>query len=495
MLCPRPFAPGAASAREYGNLKNYKTRPVLSSHFPFTSPPRGSKESLLALIPPKAIVDRLIETYLGVYEQVTRVVHGPSLRTEVYAYFSNPAGVDMAWFSQFCMILGLGYLAFGGETRDTRQDKARELFEMAASCLASTPYLFRPSMAALRALCLMVTARLVAATACWDTDSSWPLLGMIVRLAILKGYHREDGDHPPFETEMRRRLWTTIVYLDLQLSIATGMPPQIRNEDFTALCPSNLNDEDLSPSHVGPIASRMFECTEASPQILLQHTFTLVLELVQKLNNPSTSKLSYEKVLSYNTQIRSQMKQATALKCGTLARMTLDIFFRRLLLSLHRRFSVDPDALVKYPVSYWASFECSLALLVHHRALCEETLAAAAAGSHGGSNVDRSPDGDKKAIPGLSPVDASALAGMFVMDFYAACLTACIHLLRPDSRFSTGTGEENSIQMPSRMTIIETLRYCLEIWSSVAGLSGCYRIRVSWLDYALRCVLEADGST
>ncbi len=326
MLCPRPFAASAAAAREYGNVKNY-SRPVLSSHFPFASPPRASKESLLALIPPKHVVERLIETYLGVYEQVTRVVHSPSLRAEVAEYFDNPSEVDMAWFSQFCMILGLGYLAFGSETKEKRHDKARELFETAASCLASTPYLFRPSMAALRALCLMVTSRLVAATACWDTDSSWPLLGMIVRLAILKGYHREDGDHPPFETEMRRRLWTTIVYLDVQLSIATGMPPQIRNEDFTALCPSNLNDTDISPGHVGPISARMFECTEASPQILLQHTFPLVLELVRKLNNPSTNKLSYEQVLTYNAQIRTQMKQANALKCGTLARMTLDIFF------------------------------------------------------------------------------------------------------------------------------------------------------------------------
>ena len=483
--------PRAIAHGEYGSHKP-GCQPVLSTHFPFSSPHRGPKESLLAVIPTRPVVEGLVDTYLGVYEQVTRLVHAPSLRKEIARYYEDPTVVDMSWLAELCMILGLGYLASGRESKEARENKARELFEAAASCLASTPYLFRPNIAALRAMCLGVTARLVAATACWDNDSSWPLLGMIVRLAILRGYHCDDGDHSPFDKEMRRRLWTTIVYLDIQLAMASGMPPQNRMEDFTSQCPANVDDEDLRPDNTAPIVPRMFEVTETSPQILIQHSFPITLEIVHRLNSPGAAKLTYEEVLNFNAKIRTQMQHATSLKCPELPHMALDIYFRRTLLALHRRFAADPDALHKYPVSYWASLECSLALLVHHRALCEETLAAAVSKREKKEEAG-SGSRKRKAEPGPAPLDASALAGMFVMDFYAASLTACVHLLRPDSRFGPGDEEGSTFAIPPRRTIVETLRYCLEIWTEMAERSACYRTRLRWLDVALKSISDTDG--
>ena len=49
---------------------------------------------------------------------------------------------------------------------------------------------------------------------------------------------------------------------------------------------------------------------------------------------------------------------------NTMLRIALDIFFRRVILVLHRRHALEPDAPSRYPVSYWSSLECSLALLV-----------------------------------------------------------------------------------------------------------------------------------
>ncbi len=49
----------------------------------------------------------------------------------------------------------------------------------------------------------------------------WLLISTILHLAMRMGYHRDPDHFPaisPFEGEMRRRIWTTILQLDLILS-------------------------------------------------------------------------------------------------------------------------------------------------------------------------------------------------------------------------------------------------------------------------------------
>jgi hypothetical protein len=56
---------------------------------------------------------------------------------------------------------------------------------------------------------------------------SWVIVGMIVRTAFRMGYHRDPSRFPnisPFKAEMRRRLWTMIVQLDLMSSAQMGLP-------------------------------------------------------------------------------------------------------------------------------------------------------------------------------------------------------------------------------------------------------------------------------
>jgi hypothetical protein len=150
------------------------------------------------------------------------------------------------------------------------------------------------------------------------------------------------------------------------------------------------------------------------------------------------------------------------LDSSNCVRAILDIFFRRILLVLHRCHALLPNAPALYPVSYWASLECSLAILVHQRDLCE----------HRGNSDHR-----------------DLLGRLYKLDFFAAALTAGLHLLRRDAPLADGFG------IPPRQTILETLETCTEIWSRDKDRSACFRSGYRSLVDILTMLSKMDGTT
>jgi hypothetical protein len=75
------------------------------------------------------------------------------------------------------------------------------------------------------------------------------ILGVVVKLAMRRGYHRDASHFPQIsklQGEMQRRIWTEIIKLDTLASIQTGLPRLIRRSHYDTNEPSNLSDGDLS---------------------------------------------------------------------------------------------------------------------------------------------------------------------------------------------------------------------------------------------------------
>ncbi|KAK5165795.1 uncharacterized protein LTR77_008718 [Saxophila tyrrhenica] len=82
-----------------------------------------------------------------------------------------------------------------------------------------------------------------------DARVIWTLTGLVVRIAQTLGVHR-DGTHfglPPFEIEMRRRLWWQVCILDTRASEDHGCDPTIMEQSFDTKMPLNVNDVDIGP--------------------------------------------------------------------------------------------------------------------------------------------------------------------------------------------------------------------------------------------------------
>lgn len=66
----------------------------------------------------------------------------------------------------------------------------------------------------------------------WDAEVGiWVVTGIIVRLSLRMGYHRDPSNYPslsPFQGEMRRRVWSFIRQLDTLFSFQLALPSMIR---------------------------------------------------------------------------------------------------------------------------------------------------------------------------------------------------------------------------------------------------------------------------
>lgn len=140
-----------------------------------------------------------------------------------------------------------------------------------------------------------------------ETDISiWVLVGVIARLAMRMGYHRDSKMFPnitPFQGEMRRRIWTFIRQADLLFSFQVGLPSMIRSSDSDTELPRNLYDDDFSedcqelppsrpPDEFTPVC---FLITKAR----LSYAFGLVVEHTSAVQGSS-----YEQTMEIDAELR-----------------------------------------------------------------------------------------------------------------------------------------------------------------------------------------------
>jgi hypothetical protein len=140
-----------------------------------------------------------------------------------------------------------------------------------------------------------------------ETDVSiWVLAGVITRLAMRSGYHRDSKMFPnitPFQGEIRRRVWSFVRQADLLFSFQVGLPNMIRSTDSDTELPSNLYDDDFDEDCKELPPSRpLSEPTPISYLIAkarLSYAFGRVIEQSSAISNTS-----YENVMEVDAELR-----------------------------------------------------------------------------------------------------------------------------------------------------------------------------------------------
>lgn len=115
----------------------------------------------------------------------------------------------------------------------------------------------------------------------------WKESGTLVRSAMILGLHQDPEDHDVislFEKEQRRKLWRTTVELDLQFSLAGGMPAAICASDFKSRPLVNVDDAALKDDMVSyPESYPERLWTDALPQIIMSSSIGKRLEAAKIL--------------------------------------------------------------------------------------------------------------------------------------------------------------------------------------------------------------------
>ncbi|KAG9246094.1 fungal-specific transcription factor domain-containing protein [Calycina marina] len=362
--------------------------------FLFNSNPTITDAELRAEMPSKSSVDKLVARYFNSYDPIVFVVHAPTFHQQLRIHWQNPASTSIVWLGLLYAIMTLAMQSYNKVGDEDVEWKGRAL-ELAAEyrlrtvqCLINSDYT-KSSEFTIETLALYVHGEYFSR---WDAEVGlWIVVGMMTRLAMRMGYHRDPSNFPtvsPFQGEMRRRIWAYIRQIDVMFSFQLALPSGIRNSDCDAAAPRNLFDDEFGPDTTVLPPSRISnESTPIAYMITksqITHEFGIILE---EINAVGGKKISYEDVMKHDSNLRniradipSQLKLRPIEQYTThepaylfMQRYGLDILWQKSMCVLHRKYIARARTNQRYAHSRRSCVDASLEILRHQAQLRRET--------------------------------------------------------------------------------------------------------------------------
>ena len=262
--------------------------------------PVGPSSSL----PSKDVTDKLVDCYLRTAEKVYRVLHIPTFRRDYEAIWAASSEPDPAFLVQLKLVLAIGAAVYD-EKFSLRTLAIHWVYEGQA-WLADPD--FKPRLLNVQSLQSNILLFLARESTGVGEESNWIHAGALIRVAMCMGLHRDPASLPTrsnFASEMRRRVWNTILEIALQPSITSGGPPLISLSDFDTKPPGNFDDDQLIVDNPTPKPEGAY--TNISVAIALRKTFPVRLAIVKFLNDLGSNG-TYEETLRLDEQFRASFK-------------------------------------------------------------------------------------------------------------------------------------------------------------------------------------------
>ncbi|KAI9819557.1 MAG: hypothetical protein M1827_007007 [Pycnora praestabilis] len=357
--------------------------------FGASKPP--DKSEILASIPTRPVVDQLVSRYFNSYDPAIHILHGPTFQSQYEQHWAEPDTTQSIWLGLLFSIMCLGMISYqrAGDEPPEYRGRTQELSSTyrtrTAQCLVIADFT-KPEKHMVETLILHLQGEYAR---CRDTEVSvWVMAGMIVRLAMRMGYHRDPAPYPaisPFDGEMRRRTWTFVRQMDLLFSFQIGLPSMIRSRDCDTALPGNLYDDEFGEhTRELPSARPSTEPTPVSYMITkarLAFSFSNIVEQVH-----SISLCTYEEVMKLDNHLReirasmpphlrmrSMEESMTDPANLIMSRFNLDLLYNKGQCVLHRKFLARARENPRYVHSRRTCVDASMELLRHQATLHYES--------------------------------------------------------------------------------------------------------------------------
>ncbi|KAK2836828.1 hypothetical protein FQN49_006683 [Arthroderma sp. PD_2] len=247
---------------------------------------------LSGLLPARAVTYNLVQYYFAFSNSTYHVLHKQSFYDRLQDLYQQPQLATASFVIQVLLVLSIVWSVDAPESVTPSSDKgvtrsmAMEWIHWGDAWLYHSR-IKRPNMTLLQTRCLLVLAKAANYT---RKNQAWAATGTTVKLAMSAGYHREmrpETDISIFDREMRHRIWSTIVELDLNASFDRGMPPTIQSADYDTPRPININDDDLLESATHHPEPKHWQTpTDSSFQVILARSVGLRLRICALVNAP-----------------------------------------------------------------------------------------------------------------------------------------------------------------------------------------------------------------
>ncbi|KAF2821649.1 hypothetical protein CC86DRAFT_426013 [Ophiobolus disseminans] len=308
---------------------------------------------LREFLPPKPYCDRLVSIYCNNFERTMRVLHVPTFMRQYEQLWkhniSEPCDPPSI-IPQLTIVLTMAYHM--EDAGDFIKDQNHRSYlkttanDLVQAWLDELSRKQRTELATLQCEVLLLLSRSLRGM---HPERLWSSAGALVRSAMVMGLHLDPSaitGFAPFQAEMRRRLWATILEIDLQASMATGMPTVFPTIDLFPLEPSNLNDLDFDETMATlPKSHPLATYTDNIYQVLLASSLPQRLAALSVIqgSTPDLKKAIYhgtkvEECINCIPRIVSlHNNDAAPLDGGSLLhRVLLDLYLRRPILCLYK---------------------------------------------------------------------------------------------------------------------------------------------------------------
>lgn len=472
---------------QYSNLDLHHEKPISGMtptiNYPFSGDTLGpdSIARIIAQLPPQAVQQLFVSQYFDAVEKVYHLLDQDAFQSELQQFWEDPSSKEDDWLAQYFVILCLGCQAVNYCAEESGKEAYHGLppsfLRSAEICLKRTPYLLMASLDNIRTLVLIVMSKQMYAMSCHEADTCWPLTGLIVRLSIRVGLHRvasQPYEQLSDEDRIKARIWAVVLMLEMRQSLVCGMPLLLRPVDISgtevkrdACTGSPIPEIDVEPTPVKPSENSILVKVFASSSDLL-------FRAIELATCPNDS-VQYSEVAEVDSSMRQHLYQSgiglynSHLGIDSTEEVDLEvcmiqIFFRQILMALHGRFALQPNASTEYPVSYVSSLESALAVIAFQRDLCE---------------------GDKW-------VQLCAwFAGFFRHEFFTAAMTVCSQLVR-DLEVTNMPSHANFCETQPQELMLDALQSCRDMWGKEKNWSVCNANAFALVDNLVRILRQAQ---
>lgn len=313
------------------------------------------------ILPKKAICDRLLAAYIDTSETQYRILHVPTFFEQYNQYWEGKPQPEQ-FLPQMLAVLSIAsrFETKSGGMGHERVDGVHipTACALVRSWLDSIKGKQLVEIATLQVEVLLLFAQRLIVQRSQD---SWSHLGFVVRMAMSMGLHRDPSEFEPrmpiFQGEIRRRLWYTVLDMDLYTSLAANMPCLTRDGDYSCRPPRNLNDNELFPDMTELPPSRpLDQTTDSQMQVFAAMTLPTRIRVAHMINRIDTIR-DYQEVLDIGGKLDRFLEDINYIfpRHGSLSdaqrskqwrsRVILDMHVRRPLISLYRPFAMAaPEA-------------------------------------------------------------------------------------------------------------------------------------------------------
>lgn len=335
------------------------------------------------------MVDELVGLYMTYIESTHRILHIPSFLRELDNFWNqrqSPGLISPAYAAQLLLVLSCAWNLADFQTLQSKSDIPLNCYAALEWVLYAEKWLLnasikRPEITTLRIHILLITAKNGHGM---GRSKAWLATGTLVKQAMLAGYHRDPSRHSKvsvFNKEIRRRIWATIVELDLQVAIDRGMPPSVQASDYDTAPPLNINDDEISEDITQlPTGRPMNEVTSTSFQVAMSKSLPLRLKACLLMHSPRIS-CHYDDILRMDWQLNRHILSIHAWRTSEddlrtqnqvkLMNAHLETKLGQILLCIHTPFAVEAQTEPLFTPSARARLEVATMMLSTQRRLHE----------------------------------------------------------------------------------------------------------------------------